>query len=169
MRTLITDRSGVLVFVLTAAAGFAAWFLGVPYLADTVLEAGAEGAIASSPLLAFYGAPLAALAAAAAGFASPNGFWLWGVAASLPRPIAGMLLPFYENSRYGDYGRYRDLVGSPTDFLGQRLLLEVVGFLVFAAVCTAAAALGAGLRSLWRRRRGGHAGSGPSVPGSPGS
>lgn len=165
-------RRDLLIFSLVVTAGFVAWawtpsfpatydLLGPerlpgmgPDLRPEELPPLVALLAALSALLVVFvdgGMPLAALVAAAAGFASPGYFWAWGVAANLLRPFAGVLLPFYMDLRFEDY---REFAGPPTEFLGQRVLLETLSFVAFCCACTVAAALGAGL-GLLRRRAGG--------------
>jgi hypothetical protein len=98
------------------------------------------------------------LVAAVAGYVSPRGFWLWGLAAACLRSVEQVL-----QQTYFWYFRYPYL---PSDVQGQAngppdysvyvvlLLVETITFLMLAVVCTVSASAGAGLRLLVRRLSG---------------
>jgi hypothetical protein len=86
---------------------------------------------------------LSALIAFVAGYVLPEAFWLWGVAVvALRVPVEMVLLNHDVEAGYVSGSR----VGS---------LLFILGLIYFGTVMfgTVASCAGAGLRSLWLRRR----------------
>lgn len=87
---------------------------------------------------------LPALIALLAGYVLPRGFWLWGGAAVLLHPLA----------EAASTNRALEAGVVDSSELGGLLVVTVVTLIVYAVLCTIAAALGAGLRLLWWRLRG---------------
>lgn len=79
-----------------------------------------------------------------AGYALPEGFWLWGVAA------VSLRIPFEATSTGG---AVEAGVLSESD-VGGLILVIVITYALTILLLTASSALGAGLRSLRRRSRG---------------
>ena len=82
------SRRGVLVFEAAAVAVLAVWALSTLSVAGKLFGEGASVAAYSFPLFRFFGMPLLAMVAAVAGYLSPRGFWLWGIAVVTLRPMA---------------------------------------------------------------------------------
>ena len=146
-RVTIDGRRGpILAFLATAAAGLVVWMFQTS-TARFVLGEEATFAVSGLPLFAFFGLPAYVLVALVAGYASPGGFWLWGAAVMLHRPLADVALFPSEVARG---------VLEPSDLFGFAFASASIS-LTLAMVCTFGSAVGAGVRTLQQRR----ASSGP--------
>ena len=137
-------RKYALAFLATALAGLVAWVLTTPAVAGRLLGDAAYVAAYSFPLFRYFGMPLLALVAVLVGYLLPKGFFLWGIALVSLRPIVEAWQTSWADSQ-GAFGP-SGLDGSQ---LAGLLFVQVTILVVTVIVCTAAAALGAGLRLLW--------------------
>ncbi len=135
-------RTLLLTFLAAALAGLAAWALSNPRVDRILFGVGNPPSYYDYLFGPFsFGLPLAVLVAAAAGYASPRRFWLWGFAVVLPRPVMSMFM-YVRGASTGVIG--------PSDYAGLAFV-EVAFFMNFVLICTVASAGGAGLRVLARR------------------
>lgn len=94
-----------------------------------------------------------ALLALAAGFVSPRGFYLWGIAVVLTHPFAALALTSYRQAEGADIVR-----GGAQGWAGYAFVLVLLAFTT-ATLATVLSAMGAGLRLL-----SGHLGGRPGTP-----
>lgn len=123
-------RRWVLIFLATALAGLAVRQLYIP----------AEGRSIPWILFVFWQLPLTMLVAAVAGYVSPRGYWLWGIAAACLGPVEELLvfsLPLPSDLQ-------EQANGSPDYSFEARTLLVLV------VACTVSATAGARWRLLVR-------------------
>jgi hypothetical protein len=139
----------MLAFLAVALAGLAVLVVSTPSVAGRLFGQEAFVASYSFPLFRIFGMPLLAIVTAVAGYLSPRGFWLWGIAAVSLRPV----LEAWKASRANSLGAFGSLGIGESELLGLALVIAMIIF-TSAVVCTVAAALGAGLRLLWGRLRG---------------
>ena len=161
MRELVPGKGGTLVFLLSAVAGLVVWVFSTPAASGKLFGGAAYEAAYTHPLLSFFGLPLLIAIALVAGFVSPRGFWLWGVAAVFLQPFAYAWLTVWTSSQ--------GVPGTGENSIFQLLSLAFVTALILFALaiaCTGGSAVGAGLRLLWWKLRGRQIGGPRSVSGT---
>lgn len=137
-RFLTRRKAYVLAFLVAAVLGLAARVYG----RDVVVVLFGEGLFNLTFVVPRLLLP--ALVALLVGYVLPKGFFLWGVAVLLLHPIA--------EASAVDLALDAGVISS-SDLSGL-LVVTAITLVVFMALCTVAAALGAGLRLLWWRVRG---------------
>ncbi len=149
MQALIPGKRGIIVFLATAVVGLAVWAVSTPSVIGRLFGEGAYVAAYSHPLLRFFGLPLLAIVVAVAGYLSPRGFWLWGIAVVFLHPVARAR----QTERANSLGAFGSSGTEGLQLLGLALVTAMIIF-ELAVACMIAAALGAGLRLLWWWLRG---------------
>ncbi len=149
---LAVALAGLAVRQLSASMTFVAQFFDPQDYEATFSSTLFWGLTLFGPLLA------TVLVAAVAGYVSPRGFWLWGLATACLRPVEQIFQQIYFW-----YFRYpylpsdvQEQANEPPDysFYVVLLIVETMTFLLLAVACTVSASAGAGLRLLVRRLSG---------------